>query len=206
MSEEMKTRGVEVKSWGIIEKETCIKVLKVSSTKLYNAYLEFNKSSIRNGCLGMNINASNIIAAIFISCGQDVASATESSWSQLTIDIDKNENLHLFLYTPRLLVGTVGSRTNYETQKRSLEMLKCHGNGKKLALAETIAAFCLALDVSTLASFAQGSFANVYKKLSIIFNFRKKNRIIPFFFISKISSLSKKKEYFFLCNHKHLFV
>jgi hydroxymethylglutaryl-CoA reductase len=98
--------------------------------------------------MGQNINTANAMAATFISCGQDAASVFQSGWSHLTADLDEETKvLTLSLYIPSLLAGTVGGGTHYPSQRESLELIG-YGDGKKLALAETITAFALALDVS----------------------------------------------------------
>ena len=64
------------------------------------------------------------------------------------------------------MVGSVGGGTGYATQKEALELIGCHGEGKKWALAETIAAFSLALELSTLSALATDTFAASHKDLA----------------------------------------
>jgi hydroxymethylglutaryl-CoA reductase len=107
------------------------------------------------------------MAAMFISCGQDIASVFESGWSHLTADLDKETRvLTLSLYIPSLLVRTVGGGTHYPSQQESLELIGCYGGGKKWALAETITAFALALDVSTVSAIASDTFAASHQNLA----------------------------------------
>jgi hydroxymethylglutaryl-CoA reductase len=107
------------------------------------------------------------MAAMFISCGQDTASVFESGWSYLTADLDEETKvLTLSLYIPSLLVGTVGGGTHYPSQREPLELIGCYGDGKKWALAETITAFALALDVSTVRAIANDIFAASHQNLA----------------------------------------
>lgn len=123
--------------------------------------------AIRNSMLENSINASNIIAAMFISCGQDAASVLESGWAQLMSSYDYEEQeVTLSLFLASLLVGSVGGGTMYPTQREAMEMIDCAGAGKKLALAETIAAFALALDLSTASAVANDTLTTSHERLA----------------------------------------
>ena len=126
-----------------------------------------NAGSIRNGQIGNNINTSNVMAAMFIACGQDAASVLEGVFSHLTMDYDElSKDLTISVYFPSIPVGTVGGGTGYSTQREALELLGCLGEGKKWALAETIASFAMALDLSTLSAMANDTFSNSHKKFA----------------------------------------
>jgi hydroxymethylglutaryl-CoA reductase len=66
---------------------------------------------------------------------------------------------------PSLLVGTVGGGTSLPTQAEALRLLDCLGAGKKARLAEIIAGFCLALDLSTWSAIAAHVFTDAHKRL-----------------------------------------
>ena len=59
--------------------------IQVDSRSLLDTYQHFIHSSFRVGTIGYNINVSNILAAVFIATGQDVASVVESSTCQLIL-------------------------------------------------------------------------------------------------------------------------
>ncbi|THX51206.1 hydroxymethylglutaryl-CoA reductase [Aureobasidium pullulans] len=146
-------RGVQVFAWGVLSDAVCKAVLGNSAARIHGALMVGQQGAIRAGMMGSNINVANILAAMFIACGQDAASVLESGWAQMTSEYDnEREELTLSLFIPSLLIGSVGGGTMYSTQKEALEMVKCAGDGRKWALAETMAAFALALDVSTLSS------------------------------------------------------
>lgn len=122
---------------------------------------------IRNGGLGNSVNTANIMAAMFIACGQDAASVLEGGWSHLIHELNpETHDLTMSLFFPSMLVGSFGGGTGYGTQKEALEMIGCYGEGKKFALAETIASFCLALDLSTISAIATDSFAQSHQRLA----------------------------------------
>jgi len=160
-------RGVEVIAWGSLSDSICQEILGCSTTRLRSVISKFEDGSTRNGQMGQNINTANVIAAMFISCGQDAASVFESGWSHLVADLDEaTKVLTMSLYIPSLLVGTVGGGTHYPSQRESLELIGCYGDGKKWALAETIAAFALALDASTVSAIANDTFAASHQNLA----------------------------------------
>jgi hydroxymethylglutaryl-CoA reductase len=116
---------------------------------------------------GYNINVANILAAMFIATGQDAASVLEGGWAQLTVEFDDVAKvLTVSLFFPSLPVGTVGGGTGSKTQREALEMLDCYGDGKKWGLAESIAAFALALEISTLGAVANDTFSQSHHRLA----------------------------------------
>lgn len=142
-------------------------MLGVDTRAIYRGILIAQGGATRAGLFGSNINTANVVAAMFVACGQDAGSVFESGWSQLTAELDEvNSDLTVSLYIPSLFVGSVGGGTGYATQKEALKMLGCDGPGKKWAFAETIAAFCLALDVSTTGAVYNDTFASGHKKLA----------------------------------------
>jgi len=160
-------RGVEVMAWGTISDEACRKVLGQSSEAIHSAWQMGQQGAIRGGMMGSNINTANILAAMFIATGQDAASVLESGWTQLTTSLDPGtKELTLTLFMPSLLVATVGGGTTYATQREALGLLGCVGEGRKWALAETICAFALALDLSTLSAVANDTFSQSHARMA----------------------------------------
>ena len=73
---------------------------------------------------GFNAHAANIVAAIFIACGQDPAQVVESSncltWMECTGN--NQEDLYISCTMPSLEVGTVGGGTNLDAQSSCLKV------------------------------------------------------------------------------------
>ena len=110
--------------------------------------------------VGININIANMVAAIFTSTGQDIASVHESGIGHLTLDLTDNGNtVYASLVLPSLLIGTVGGGTRLPVQSKCLQLLGCQGAGKSPRLAEIICGFALALDLSTLSALVADEFA-----------------------------------------------
>ncbi|KAL5354075.1 hypothetical protein ACLOAV_000160 [Pseudogymnoascus australis] len=163
----MRTRGMRVLVWGSISDAVSRSVLGCSTEEIHQVILNSKEGAAMNGQLGYSINPSNVIAAMFIACGQDVASVAEASWSQLSAEYDRDtKTLRLTSYFPSLPVGTVSGGTSYPTQKECLEMPTCTGPGAKQRLAGLIASFSLALDISTVAAIANGTFSKSHERLA----------------------------------------
>jgi NADP-dependent 3-hydroxy-3-methylglutaryl-CoA reductase len=160
-------RGVQVFVWGVLSDDICRSILGSSAARIHDAIMIAQQGAIRAGMIGSNINVVNVFTAMFIACGQDAASVLESGWAQLNseFDVDKKE-LTLSLFIPSLLLGSVGGGTMYATQREALEIVKCAGEGRKWALAETMAAFALALDASTISAMADDTFAKSHERLA----------------------------------------
>ena len=104
--------------------------------------------SARAGALGFNAHAANVIAALFIACGQDPAHVVEGSLAVTTVDPAPG-GAYVAVTLPALPLGTVGGGTAIETQAECLGMLGVAGGGDPpgehaKAFAEIVAAGVLA--------------------------------------------------------------
>ena len=161
----LRGRGIRVLAESQISDEVCREILKVSPKQLVDAYNNFVVGSVAAGMIGININIANVIGAMFAATGQDIACTHESAIGQLHLELTDNGDVYCTMMLPSLVVGTVGGGTNLPTQKECLELIGCAGPGKAEKLAEIIASFCLALDLSTLSAIASDQFARAHEKL-----------------------------------------
>jgi NADP-dependent 3-hydroxy-3-methylglutaryl-CoA reductase len=157
-------RGLRVIASATLPDAVCRRTLKVSAEQLLRGYQRSMEAAIQVGMVGHNMNAANIVAGAFIATGQDVACVHESSLAQLTLQAAPG-GLHASMMMPSLVVGTVGGGTHLPRQQELLELIGCAGSGGVERLAEVIAGFCLALDLSTLAAVAGGQFAAAHERL-----------------------------------------
>lgn len=160
----IKGRGIRVVAEVFIPGDILLSVLKVTPHQIAAAYHAGISGVIHSGIIGMNINIANVIAAIFTATGQDIACVHESSIAHFSIEA-VNNGLYARMHLPSLIVGTVGGGTSLPQQRECLEILNCEGQGNAHKLAEIIAAYCLALDLSTLAALASGQFASAHERL-----------------------------------------
>jgi hydroxymethylglutaryl-CoA reductase len=73
--------------------------------------------------------------------------------------------MYVSLLMPCLVVGTVGGGTRLPSQTDALKMMGCQGTGTKERLAETIAGYCLALELSTMSAAIEGTFISAHSRL-----------------------------------------
>ena len=161
-------RGKKVWAECIFSKKIVKEVLKTTAKKIYNVWL--NKCLLGSslaGSLGFNAHFSNVISAVFLATGQDLAHVVEGSLGITTIEINDNGSLYVSVYLPDLMVGTIGGGTGLATQKEALEILGLANNkkGDAFKLAEVIGGAVLAGEISLLASLAEGSLAEAHKRL-----------------------------------------
>ncbi len=156
-------RGTRVTADCHIDGDTLREVLKVTPREMERVHQAFLAGSIHAGSIGHNINVANTVAAIFLATGQDVACVHESAVGQLHIEATL-DGLYASLLLPGLIIGTVGGGTHLPGQQELLELLGCAGPGRARRLAEVIAGFALALDLSTLAAITGGQFASAHER------------------------------------------
>lgn len=161
----IKGRGIRVIAECVISPEVCRQVLKVSPETITRGFMNGVSGSIAAGMVGMNINIANVIAAIFTATGQDIACVHESAIGHLHVELTDDGSLYAAMTLPSLVIGTIGGGTNLPHQKECLQILDCAGAGKAHKLAEIIASYCLALDLSTMSAIATDQFARAHEAL-----------------------------------------
>jgi NADP-dependent 3-hydroxy-3-methylglutaryl-CoA reductase len=157
-------RGTRVTAECHLRRKVVEDVLKVSPEALALAADRAAAFGMQAGTVGWNINVANVLAAMFTATGQDIACVHESSVAMLYVQ-PVDDGLYASIVLPSLVVGTVGGGTHLPRQKELLDLIGCAGPGKVSRLAEVIAGFCLALDLSTLGAIAGGQFATAHERL-----------------------------------------
>lgn len=157
-------RGTRVVAECLLDRGVMQQVLKVTPEEALHTYSVASTVSTQVGMVGFNFNIANVIAALFTATGQDIACVHECSLGQLSLTLVDGD-LYASLLLPSLIVGTVGGGTHLPAQQALLRMMGCQGAGKVQRLAEIIAGFCLALELSTLAAVTSNEFASAHEKL-----------------------------------------
>jgi len=137
------------------------------------AKLNYKKNllgSARAGSTGFNAHVANIVAAMYLACGQDAAHVVEASSAITSMELTDDGDLYCSVTLPAIQVGTVGGGTGIATQRECLEMLGVAGagdppgtNAKKLA--EIIGAAALAGEISLIGAQAAGHLARAHKQM-----------------------------------------
>ncbi|XP_017286688.1 3-hydroxy-3-methylglutaryl-coenzyme A reductase [Kryptolebias marmoratus] len=139
-------------------------VLKSSTAALVDLNISKNLvgSAMAGSIGGFNAHAANIVAAIFIACGQDPAQTVGSSSciTQMECAGPNGDDLYISCTMPSIELGTVGGGTNLPPQQACLQMLGVTGpqqpgeNARQLA--RVVCATVLAGELSLMAALAAG--------------------------------------------------
>jgi hydroxymethylglutaryl-CoA reductase (NADPH) len=163
-------RGKTVSAGVFLSDEMVRETFKTDAVTLAEVNTRKNLvGSARAVSLGFNAQAANVIAAVFLACGQDPAHVVEGSNAMTTVDVVPG-GVYVSVTLPSLQVGTVGGGTGIATQQECLSLLGCAGGGERPGdnakmFAEIIAAGVLAGELSLLGALGAGHLARAHKQL-----------------------------------------
>jgi hydroxymethylglutaryl-CoA reductase (NADPH) len=163
-------RGRSVVAGVALSHELIEKVFKTDAKTMVEVNYRKNLiGSARAGSMGFNAHAANVVAAMFIACGQDAAHAIDGSTCMTTIDLTET-GVYVAVTLPSLPVGTVGGGTGVDTQQECLRILGVAGGGtppgaNAKKLAEIIGAGVLAGELSLIGALAAQHLARAHQEL-----------------------------------------
>jgi len=163
-------RGRSVVAGIALSHDSISQILKTDAKSLFEVNYRKNLvGSARAGSMGFNAHAANIVAAMFIACGQDAAHAIDGSTCITTVDLTES-GVYVSVTLPSLPVGTVGGGTGLETQQECLRIIGVAGGGNPPGtnarkLAEIIGAGVLAGEISLLGALAAQHLARAHQQL-----------------------------------------
>eukprot|EP00053_Salpingoeca_punica_P015383 m.141524 g.141524 ORF g.141524 m.141524 type:complete len:557 (-) comp16697_c0_seq1:1472-3142(-) len=166
-------RGRSVSAEVVLPGHVITRTLKTSVDKIIEVNLNKNLvgSAIAGSIGGFNAHASNIVAAIFLATGNDIAQNVESS-NCITLVERAGDGIHMSVTMPSVEVGTVGGGTSLPAQKAALAMIGCAGANKEQpglnadTLARAVAGTVLAGELSLLAALASGHLLESHMRLN----------------------------------------
>jgi len=154
-------RGVSVVADATLPRKTVLERFRVEPEMIAELNrIKCLQGSALAGSHGFNAHVANMLAAMYLAHGQDLAQIVEGSQA-LTDAAVIDGNLYVSCWLPTLEVGTFGGGTKRETQQEALRLLGLYGDkdpdGKtRLAFAEIVAAVCLVGEINLLAVQAAG--------------------------------------------------
>jgi len=144
----MRTRGKRVTAEATIDRDVLVQHMRVEPESLHYHWNVSTVGAFLSGAHNNGAHSPNAITALFIATGQDVANVAESSAGVLYTELTDEEDLHISLTIPSLIVATYGGGTGLPTQRECLELMGCYGKGKVKKFAEVVAAAALAGELS----------------------------------------------------------
>lgn len=122
--------------------------------------------SAQAGSYGFNAHFANIVAAVFLATGQDIAQVVEGSQGFTMVEED-DKGVYFAVTMPSLETATVGGGTKIETQKEALNILGISGAGQNSgdnskAFSEICASTVLAGEISLIGALAAKHLAKAH--------------------------------------------
>lgn len=159
-------RGKSVVCETTIPAKVVKEILKTTTEGLVDVNISKNLigSAMAGSIGGFNAHAANIVAAIYIACGQDPAQTVGSSNCITIMEASgpTGEDLYISCTMPSIELGTVGGGTNLPPQQACLQMLgvlgasqECPGENAR-QLAKVVCATVLAGELSLMSALTAG--------------------------------------------------
>eukprot|EP01080_Neovahlkampfia_damariscottae_P008927 gene8927-876_t len=167
-------RGKSVVADCLIPKDVVKSILKTTVDKLVHLNVDKNLigSAMSGSIGGFNAHASNIVTAIFIACGQDVAQNVESSTCITLMEKTKEGDLYMSCTMPSLEVGTVGGGTNLGAQSKCLDIIGIKGSNpsnpglNSQILAQIVCSTVMACELSLMSALTTGDLLKSHMRLN----------------------------------------
>lgn len=151
-------------------------VLKTSTAALVELNISKNLvgSAMAGSIGGFNAQAANIVAAIYIACGQDPGQTVGSSNCITLMEAvgPDGEDLCISCTMPSIELGTVGGGTNLPPQQACLQMLGVQGTSadhpgeNSRTLAQVVCAAVMAGELSLMSALAAGHLVKSHMTLN----------------------------------------
>ncbi|KAK4046320.1 3-hydroxy-3-methylglutaryl-coenzyme A (HMG-CoA) reductase isozyme [Microbotryomycetes sp. JL201] len=168
-------RGKSVVAEGIVPGEAVKSILKTTVKDIVQLNITKNLvgSAMAGTMGGNNAHAANIVAAMFLATGQDIAQVVESANCITLMEaINDGQDLLVSCSMPSIEVGTVGGGTILLPQGSMLDLLgvrgphPTHPGENAQRLARVICAAVLAGELSLMAALAAGSLVKSHLALN----------------------------------------
>lgn len=159
------TRGRHVTAEALLPGALVEQRLRTTPRRMADYWRMSFVGATQTGSIGFSGHVANAITALFLACGQDVASISESTVAILRMEATPDGDLYAALTLPSLIVGSVGGGTRLPTAQECLRIVGCQGTGGAARLAEITAALALAGEISIAGAICSGEFAQAHAVL-----------------------------------------
>lgn len=158
-------RGRRVEAEAVMPREVVRRVLGASPDQMARIAREGAYASLLSGGIGAQAQFANVLSAILLATGQDVATVVESGTGLTVMEATAAGDLYASVTIPNLVLGTVGGGTRLPSQLECLTLMECAGSGCAQRFAEITGAAVLAGELALVASLASDSFARAHAAL-----------------------------------------
>ena len=164
-------RGKRIYAEVVLEGGVLESCLKSNARSLVEVQYRKNLlGSIAAGSMGFNAHYANVLAAVFIAMGQDVAQVVEGAMGVTCIEPRGDDAVFASVYLPDVPLGVVGGGTALGPQQEALKVIGAvpdpeNPGAGAMRLAEILGAMVLAGELSLLAAFTSGDLAGAHEQL-----------------------------------------
>ncbi len=155
-------RGRNVSAEVVLQPRQISRYWRTDPQSMERAWRQAVNAAAQTGTVGLQGNVANALAALFISCGQDVACVAEAATALTRVERTRDSELYFSVTLPNLIVGTVGGGTFLPTARECLRMMGCEGSGHAQKFAEICAVVSLAGEMALVGAMAGGQFAGAH--------------------------------------------
>eukprot|EP00817_Percolomonadidae_sp_ATCC50343_P001552 CAMPEP_0117424182 /NCGR_PEP_ID=MMETSP0758-20121206/4653_1 /TAXON_ID=63605 /ORGANISM="Percolomonas cosmopolitus, Strain AE-1 (ATCC 50343)" /LENGTH=514 /DNA_ID=CAMNT_0005207809 /DNA_START=318 /DNA_END=1858 /DNA_ORIENTATION=+ len=167
-------RGKSVVVDAVIPKDVVKTVLKTNVNDLVKLNVDKNLigSAMAGSIGGFNAHSANLVAALYIACGQDPAQVVESSTCITLMEKTDEGDLYISVSMPSIEVGSIGGGTNLKAQQACLKMLGVQGAnpeepGKNAQqLARLVGSIVMCGELSLMSALASNDLVKAHMNLN----------------------------------------
>ncbi len=158
-------RGYAVQAEVIIPESVLETVTTATTAQLLQAHHAKNLVGTNlAGSFSQNMQAANVVAALFAATGQDLAQVVDSS--QVNTQMEAVDGgVYVAVNLPSLEVGTMGGGTSLPAQTQARELILSQGKITALQLAAVVGTAVLAGEISGLAALSTNTLACAHQQL-----------------------------------------
>ncbi len=164
-------RGKRIFAEVVLDKGTLATTLKTTAEAL--AEVQYRKNflgSISAGAMGYNAQFANVLAAVFLACGQDLAHVVEGAMGVTCFEPREDGSVYASVTMPDAPVAAVGGGTGLATQREALRTMGIVADQDRPGaaarrLAEIVGATVLAGELSLMSAFTSRDLARAHEQL-----------------------------------------
>lgn len=153
-------RGKHVVAEAVISRQSCTELLKTTPEKMadLNIKKNFVGSMLGGSVCSANAHYANMLAALYLPLGQDVANIVEGSQGITYCDVNSDGNLYFSVSLPNIICGCVGNGKDLGFVRENLKTIGCIGSngalidGASKRMAAIIGAVVLCGELSLMAA------------------------------------------------------
>lgn len=125
----IRRRGKHVVAEAVISRQTCGELLKTTPEKMVelNNKKNFVGSALGGSVCSANAHYANMLAALYLPLGQDVANIVEGSQGVTYCEVNSDGDLYFSVSLPNIICGCVGNGKDLDFVKENLKIIGCVG-------------------------------------------------------------------------------